>query len=318
MGLTITLFGKMELRDTTHHPPPQLDARGKALLAYLLLQQRPTTRDELLEALWQDDSSHGAHHRLNTSLWRLRRALSDHPEIVLQSRSTCSCALSPESEVSVDTLDFERLTRPIFSRSNRAPETLAQFELDALERAVALYRGELLDEIFSEWVLPARRRYQNTYLTCLAMLSRHYRHSGLCQRAIELCEARLNRDPVCEEAHLELMEIYWSEGRRTCALQQYRDCCDVLERELGVKPNNAVRRLAQQLTRVADPDGAMEELQPSSLACDPRAIQVALDRLGRGLKEMSEAYASLRKTLGTCPSDLTAQRYSVSRDIEPG
>jgi DNA-binding SARP family transcriptional activator len=321
MGFVVRLFGKMEVCNRDCASPLILDSQGKALLGYLILQRRSVTRDQLIEALWRAQSSRTVQHRLNTALWRLRRSLANHPQIVLHTKQICSVAIEPAAEGAVDVLDFERLTRVVLRRPSGAPAVLEQADITDLEQALSLYRGELLDEFYDEWVLAERRRYHDLYLACLTTLSRHYRCAGLYQRAAQLCEARLESDPLCEEAHLGLIEIYWAEGQRSSALRQYRLCCELLKNELGVQPNAPMRHFVQRIVRNVDPPlPTLGSSESSSVMAEYHAMRIALEQLGHGLKEMSEAYARLAGMVNPSMSELTAaplHRSLFDSNIKP-
>src|SRR5258707_667895 len=47
---------------------------------------------------------------------------------------------------------------------------------------------------------------------------------------------RLALDPLHEPAHRQLIRAYAAGGDRSAALEQYRECVRVLDRELGVRP----------------------------------------------------------------------------------
>src|SRR5258708_10781799 len=54
-------------------------------------------------------------------------------------------------------------------------------------------------------------------------------------------------DRLHEAAHRLLMQLYVWSGQRGAALHQYRECVEVLERELGVAPLEATTRLYQAI-----------------------------------------------------------------------
>jgi DNA-binding SARP family transcriptional activator len=76
--LRIYLLGDVRLlRDETLLPPfPTRKARD--LFACLVIfRQQAHSRSRLAGTLWPDLDESRAHHNLNTTLWRLRHALSD-------------------------------------------------------------------------------------------------------------------------------------------------------------------------------------------------------------------------------------------------
>src|SRR5205823_3610746 len=160
--------------------------------------------------------------------------------------------LDPAS-VEIDVGRFERLV------ADGAPA--------ALEEAVALYRGDLLDGFdvaaapFEEWLLAERERLRELALEALARLLRHQSESRATEPAIQTALRLLALDPLQEAVHRTLMRLYARQGRRSNALRQYQVCVSVLQRELGVEPEAETRRvyqdiLQQRLSAAAGPDAA--------------------------------------------------------------
>src|SRR4029453_11469949 len=110
----------------------------------------------------------------------------------------------------------------------------------ALERAAALYRGELLEGFglqeapFEEWLLAERERLRELAIEALAKLLRHHRTTGATEAAGQTALRLLVLDPLQEPVHRTLMRLYAQLGRRSSALRQYQVCVGALQRELGV------------------------------------------------------------------------------------
>ena len=60
--------------------------------------------------------------------------------------------------------------------------------------------------------------------------------TGAYGNALSHARRWLQLDPLREEAHRQLMQLYAWTGQRTAALQQYRECVRILEEELDVSP----------------------------------------------------------------------------------
>ena len=95
--------------------------------------------------------------------------------------------------------------------------------------------------------------------TTLAARARRARSTGSPRRsrppataeAIAAARRRLALDPLHEPAHRQLIRRYAAGGDRSAALEQYRECVRVLDRELGVR---AARRDDRALPRGARGD----------------------------------------------------------------
>src|SRR5579862_8740731 len=129
-ALHITLFGPMQALVQGQPLPPMRSRKGLWLLALLTLRHdRPVERDWLAGTLWPDVDQTQAFANLRPVLSELRRALGSQAER-LQSpdRHTLFMNLSG-AEVDVLTFDV----------------AIATQKLSALEQAVSLYRGPLLE-----------------------------------------------------------------------------------------------------------------------------------------------------------------------------
>jgi predicted ATPase len=149
-------------------------------------------------------------------------------------------ALNPTA-VDVDVAEFER--------------RVAEGTPAALDRAAALYRGELLEGLalqeapFEEWLLAERERLRELALEALAKLLHHQRTMGAAEAALQTALRLLALDPLQEPVHRAVMRLYVELGRRASALRQYQICIGVLQRELGVEPETTTKQLYQELLR---------------------------------------------------------------------
>ena len=67
--------------------------------------------------------------------------------------------------------------------------------------------------------------------------------SGNFESAIMYAQKWLALDRLNESAHRLLMQLYAWNGQQSAALHQYRECVQVLDRELGVGPLESTTRL---------------------------------------------------------------------------
>src|SRR5437016_3251731 len=129
--------------------------------------------------------------------------------------------------------------------SGRTPE--------ALERAVALYRGELLEGVgvdeapFAEWLASEQERLRGLAVQAFTDILAHQSKAGQTQQAIQTAVTLLAMDTSQEIVHRALMRLYARQGRRGAALKQYQVCVAVLQRELGTEPEPETKQLYQEI-----------------------------------------------------------------------
>ncbi|MFN3335296.1 MAG: BTAD domain-containing putative transcriptional regulator, partial [Caldilinea sp.] len=133
--------------------------------------------------------------------------------------------------------------------ANQASE--AEAEIAHLERAVALYRGDLLPGNYSDWLLAERERLAQAYGEALDRLASLHEERCDYGRAIGCVRALLRHDPLTEPAYARLMRLYALNNDRAAALHVFHTCVTVLRRELDVEPDHATQALYEQLLNPA-------------------------------------------------------------------
>ena len=151
--LAIHLLGPIKI-ELDGRPLTDLGTRkATALLAFLVCQTRPFSRETLAELLWDDRDPQQAQANLRSLLSGMRTRLKPYLTI---TRHTV--AFNHESAYWLDTAEFLRLLQHEEAKPG-PPGMLSAAGLQALETAVALYRGDFLDGFyvresrgFPEWV----------------------------------------------------------------------------------------------------------------------------------------------------------------------
>ncbi len=139
---------------------------------------------------------------------------------------------------------------------------LKHAEVEALEKALACYRGEFLEGFyvkgapaFEEWLLSERERLHTLAVGGLRALLVLRRERGEYRAAIATARRLLTLDPWLEEAHRELMLLLALTGRRSEALAQYESCRRLLKQELGLEPLEETTALYHRLVAWKGPSG---------------------------------------------------------------
>lgn len=290
--LQVFLFGCLRLVQPGESVPVQVSRSVQPLLAYLLLQQRRSHPRELLAGLfWGDHSQERARCCLNTALWRLRQALE--PAGVprgtyLLTASSGEVWLNPESELWLDVAVFERQVSYVLAKPI---ETLETADVQHLEQTLQLYSGELLEGIYDDWALHERERLRRLYLNGLAQLMYYYKHQRAYEQSLVFGQKILAQDPLREEIHREMMDLYLQSGRRTLAIKQYEQCSHALASELGISPMIETQALFNRLAAEGDPQGigSNSNRAPSRGQQALKQLQLAMHRLGEAQQQLIQA-----------------------------
>jgi TolB-like protein/DNA-binding SARP family transcriptional activator len=234
----LTLFGGLEVRLASGELVDLPGQKDRALLAVLALPPGAThSREKLAGLLWSDRGDEQARDSLKHSLTRLRQCFpSVAASPIVADRQ--SVRLDPAA-VTSDTAAFERL--------------VSEATADSLERATALYRGDLLDGIgirdpaFEDWLLVERQRLRNLVEDALSRLLEQSMTSGARERAAVAARRLLSLDPLRESASRALMQIHAESSQTSQALKVYETLRDRLHRELGVKPERETIQLYESI-----------------------------------------------------------------------
>lgn len=223
-------------------------SKSKNLLK-LLLAAYPAMipASSLMAKLWDGVDEELARQRLHTAISDLRRVLkaARHEAGGLIIAQNGSYGLDPRARIWIDTLEFSRFQRAglHYEQAGRLDDAQA-----ALREAVALYRGEYLEEdLYEDWPLEQRERLKSDYLTLLSTLGQWAFRAGDYAACLSWGRLTLECDPCREDTHRLLMRCYSRSGQRSMALRQYRLCADALRRELDAIPEIESEELYRRL-----------------------------------------------------------------------
>lgn len=208
----------------------------ESLLAYLVLHPEEHSREKLAALFWGESTDTQARDSLRTALKSLRKQVGD--ELLLSDRETVQ--LNPDFPLWVDAREFEKGV-------TNSPQA-----------ALGLYRGDLLLDLYDDWILAERERYRTRYLESLLRVAEELRLGGQNMQAIEFAQKALSTDATSEEAYRQLMLCYIVGGNRTAALKQYEECVRVLRAELDAEPSAETTALYQEIK------GAESDLKPTA------------------------------------------------------
>ncbi len=237
--LFVNLLGGFAVAGPRAGTPLPLERRKTvALVAALALDPgRMVPRGKLTALLWDEQNDAAARHGLRQCLLDLRQALAQARIAAVRTEGDL-IGLDPATVV-VDVTRFER--------------RLARGTPEALEEAVALYRGDLLEGFsinggtFEDWLAIERDRLRSQAIGVLRKLLAHTLRERVPDAAIRIPARLLTFEPFDETVHRELMRLYAGSGRRSAALRQYEDCVETLGRELGIEPEPETRELYRRL-----------------------------------------------------------------------
>ena len=208
---------------------------------------------------WGDRPERKARRSLATALWHIRRCLPDSVPILSDAHVV---HIDPHAELWVDRDEFESLT------------TLP--DVSKLQAAVALYRGDLLEGFYDDWILPERYRLDTLFAKALARLAAVHEAKAEYDAALATAQRLLYHDPLREDAHRAAIRAHCHLGQRSAALEQYQQCQKVLKEELNAEPMVETTDLYEEVLQGRCEIGPAQEV----IVVDER-VRAPLVALGR-------------------------------------
>lgn len=281
-------------------------SKVQELFCYLLLHRdRRLSREALASLLWSECGTSQSKKYFRQVLWQLQLNLH------VLTRPTRSQLLFVEGDgvrlrlppgFWLDVAEFERAS----SSAQGCPgEQLDPQRAQALEEAVALYRGDLLEGWYQDWCLFERERLHNLYLGMLDKLMACCEARRDYEKCLAYGEKILCDDRAHERTHLRMMRARYLAGDRAGALRQYEHCVAALQEDLNVRPALRTAELYEQICadRVEIPASRPAEPAPPAA---PAPLPEVLERLKR-----------LRSILGRIQRRLQLDIQSLDHILTP-
>lgn len=238
LDVSVHLLGPVQVSVSGHVVSGFRSAKTLALLAYLIVEQRPVARNHLAELLWPEATqAEGRGH--------LRRALHDLTQRVPGAIwiDYYTAQVNPTLLSQTDVARFEMLRM--------------QEDESGLAEAAALCRGQFLEGLelddcpnFETWLMVEREMRRKQASALLEQLLNRYTAAGQFDLAATVGWRLLQLDPWQEERYQRLMLLLVRNGELLQAIRLYRRYSRMLEKELELEPTTATKDLYQRIRQV--------------------------------------------------------------------
>jgi DNA-binding SARP family transcriptional activator/predicted ATPase len=237
----IRLFGAIEVYRDGQAVSGFRSQKTLALLAYLIVEDRPLTRDYLAGAFWPETNQAEALGHLRRALHNLSRLLPGCLEI---DRRTAR--FRPDAPAVVDLYRLAALVE--------------QGDSDALVQAAALARAPFLEGVYLAdcpemdiWIATRQERWRQQVASLLESLVETYSRQGDYERALPYAQQLVALEPWREVYHRRLMRLFAQTGRRGDALKQYERCRRALGEELALPVSAETLTLYERIVHAPRP-----------------------------------------------------------------
>jgi DNA-binding SARP family transcriptional activator len=239
-------YGENDISDTINR-----SKKMRTLLTYLItFKEREVSQDELIEALWPDESIDKPANTMKTMLHRARAALkqlgidSGHELISYKSGAY---AWTPSVPCSVDVDEFSKLLDEA-EKSGISEEERA----DYLIAACSVYKGDFLPKnSFDMWVVPMASYFRSKYLhaacTAADLLEAQKRYDDV----VSLCQSAVAIDPYEEYLHRALIRALVAAGRQQQAMAHYDYVTELFFSRFGITPTAELTALYKDIVKTS-------------------------------------------------------------------
>lgn len=242
---------------------------ARILFAWLCFHQKQAVRRETLATLlWSDKPQSAAQNALRVTLSRIRQAIGLNT--LLTDPTTVTLNLS--SDWHIDALEFLRAVTTVRNHPHRSVAGCPICQAH-LHRAAMLYRGSLLAGMTPEsepllaWITHQSETMHRAAIEVYGHLAEYALRVGDWRAAQDYAGRQLQLEPWYEAAHRQLMVAFARQGQRTAALAQYQNCCDLLQHEFGIEPEDETKQLAESI-RTGQLAHFIEPILPSQHQAD--------------------------------------------------
>ncbi|MEO5887182.1 MAG: BTAD domain-containing putative transcriptional regulator, partial [Anaerolineales bacterium] len=207
-----------------------VSAKARDLLAYFVtLRGEKVPADKAFDAIWGEKelTSRTAFH---TALSRLRNALKNGNENRRLILVEVGEYWLDSARFAIDVDEFNSALAQARAASNWA--TRAEW----YERAISLYKGEYLQNLYYEWVFPERRRLVQAYLGALQEISAYHLANQSAKEALTYLERAIPLDHLNEDLYCQAMRACSALNDRAGIAQKYQQLKLNLANELNMEP----------------------------------------------------------------------------------
>ncbi len=255
MGLEIRLLGIPEIICDGNNYKIKT-SKVLYLLAYLLFEKRPITKDNLIYLLWPNSDEIHGRKSLRNAISHLRKVFRPYArQCILTENNTIRLVLNPEIFVDINKIEAisEGTNELRYPNDNNEIDRIVN-EIQILQDSTSLYRDEFLTGFsfgespeFEEWVTFVREHYHRLYENILNRLFYLEFSIGQNKSALETAKLWIDLNPFSDSACRSLMIAYNSIQAGEDSIRVYKEFKDRLASELGCNPEPKTEDLFQKI-----------------------------------------------------------------------
>ncbi|MDF2937028.1 MAG: response regulator receiver [Paenibacillaceae bacterium] len=227
-GPKVKVLGSLEVYGETGSLLAWRTKKTRELFAFLLHQKGPVYRDRILDSLWPELDLDKAQTLFHTSLYQLRHTLKQGGYGQMVSFADERYMMSHE-DLRCDADELEQLLA-----ADRNGKRAAE--------ALALYRGDYLEEESYAWSEMRRYKLRSSFLEYL----HHVAGQAKGGRREAVLRKRIELEPYTDSHYRDLLLHLREQGSSAAVDELYRQMRDKYMAELGIEPSLSLEKLLKE------------------------------------------------------------------------
>ncbi len=230
--LTVSLMGTPYVKWDQDQTFVSFRYKKAEALFYALCINKMMTREAVMRLFWPDNDEKTARNRLRDILYSLRKTLGEDTILAVGNGII---ELNPLANIVIDT---DNITK---------------------NNVVEAYKGDFLDCFyikncleFEEWVEGRRKHYKAMYVHALKERIKNKSGESLDEELQRYITLISQNDVYSEQTYREMMQLYISLGQYNQAIMLYNMLEQILERDLGEKPERKTTELFEQIMEMRE------------------------------------------------------------------
>ncbi len=295
------------------------------LLEYLIIfRNKEISQNELIELLWDGDSSDNPVGALKVLLHRVRKSLEElqydgDGSMIVQRHGTYAWNRSLNCVIDIDV--FERLCEEADNTELPDDDRILIYQ-----DAFRLYKGDFLPRNNHEsWVVPISVYYHSLYIKSVHnacdLLSKANRNNEIEQ----ICTKALKVEALDEKLHYRLIQALYLSGKQQEAINQYNDVTDMFFSKFGITPSMELKALYRDIVKTnnsleMDLNTIMDELKEPRQAdgafyCEYEFFKDIYQLESRACARSGDSIYLCLMTLNAPPSSIPKQKF-INRTMD--
>lgn len=241
--LNIRFIGKVNIEYDGMEISHKFSGKALALLSFLLLENKPVSRDKLTACLWPDSTEEAGKYNLRFNLWQIKNIVGsdfDGNELITIDRGFCSINKSYDFKCDI-----------IAVKEAEVGEHITEEQLNDVCKN---FRGEFMEGFyfkdcndFNEIILYERNRMEDLKVKLLLDLVEMHRVKGDINKCLDILLDLMKIQPYDEEIAAKVMNFYEMQGKYSHSIMFYNEFKKRLMSHLGIKPSEVLNEKYEAL-----------------------------------------------------------------------